>query len=137
MEALHHLGVHLGGTKHRDNRFHLARHRVVHVDLGAATDQVFRHDLGWSMLVLHGKFLDLLHRLGLLVLQLGALAFNLSDGAIQGALVLLGLLLRVDLWLTVSHCASLELFVSRTRTRIVSLVIRVLLKIIRIFNYQS
>ena len=56
------------------------------------------------MLVLHRQVFDLLKRLGLLVLQFGALTLDVPDGACDGALVLLGLLLRVDLWLTVSHC---------------------------------
>ena len=55
------------------------------------------------MLILHGKFLDLLERLRLLRLHLGTLALDLTDGTVEGALVLLGLLLRINLRLTISH----------------------------------
>ena len=55
------------------------------------------------MLILLGKCLDLSEGLGLLTLQLGAFPVDLSDGPLDGPLVLLCFFLRVELRLFVSH----------------------------------
>ena len=103
LEALHHRRVHLRSSQLVHDHRHLGRHCVVHLDLGAGPHQVLGHQLGRPVLVLHGQVLDLLQRLGLLVLEFGALSFDLADSLLNGALVLLGLLLRVDFRCTVSH----------------------------------
>ena len=64
------------------------------------------------MLVLLRKFLDFFQCLGLLVLELGAFTLDLADGTGDRALVLLGLLLRVDLWLAGSHIDDTVCFCS-------------------------
>ena len=55
------------------------------------------------MLILLSQVLDLLQCLRLLILELGSLSFDLSNGLLDGSLVLLSLLFRTDLRLLVSH----------------------------------
>ena len=66
---------------------------------------VFRHNLGSVVLASRRKFLDFLHRFGLLALESLNLALKFALRARDNALLFTGGLLRVDRWsLLVSHC---------------------------------
>ena len=113
LQRLNHLCVHLRGAQLRLNHSHLTRHRVVHVDLLAGPDEVLGHNLCGAVLILLRERLDLLERLGLLVLQLFLLSFDISDRTSDRPFVLLGLFLRINFWGFASHFDYMNYFYSK------------------------
>ena len=112
LQRLDHLRVHLRGAQLRLYHTHLTRHCVVHVDLLAGPDEVLGHNLGGAVLILLRERLDLLERLGLLVLQLFLLSFDIPDRASDRPFVLLGLFLWINFRGLGSHFDYMNYFLS-------------------------
>ena len=103
LHGSHHFSIDLEGAQGHGDGTHLGFHLVHSLILVSYPDQIFRHRLGRTMLVLSGKGFDVLQALAFLFCQIFLLALNVTNGFVNYTLVCSRLILWRHFFLLVTH----------------------------------